>query len=68
MIAMEVFMDIFSLRRQGFSMRFIAKKLGIHRNTVKKYLKQGGPPNYRKRKRKASILDPYKPIIEDYLA
>jgi len=35
MISMEVFMDIFALRRQGFSLRYIAKKLGIHRNTVK---------------------------------
>ena len=35
MIAMEVFMDILALRRQGMSMRSIAKRLGIHRNTVK---------------------------------
>ena len=36
MIITEVFMDILALHRQGYSMRWIAKKLGIHRNTVKK--------------------------------
>ena len=67
MIAMEVFMDIFALRRQGMSMRLIARKLGIHRNTVKKYLEGNRPPVYRKRARKASILDPFKPAIDAYL-
>ena len=38
MIATEVFMDILSLHRQGLTMRAIARKLVIHRNTVKKYL------------------------------
>ncbi len=38
MITAEVFMDIISLHRQGVSMRSIAKKLGIHRNTVKKHI------------------------------
>lgn len=70
MIGSEVFMDIFSLHRQGHSMRHIAKTLGIHRNTVKKYLQEGKgkPLQYRKNKRNDSILDPFKPIIEDYLS
>ena len=38
MITTEAFMDIISLHRQGFSMRAIAKKLGIHRRTVKKHI------------------------------
>jgi len=67
MISMEVFMDIFALRRQGFSLRYIAKKLGIHRNTVKKYLETGSVPQYRKRKRRTSILDPFKGVIDDFL-
>jgi len=64
---MEVFMEVFTLRRQGYSLRYIAKKLGIHRNTVKKYLEAGTVPQYRKRKRQASILDPFKGTIEDFL-
>ena len=38
MICTEAFMDILAFHRQGHSMRWIAKKLGIHRNTVKKYI------------------------------
>ena len=34
MISTEVFMDILALHRQGHSMRWIAKKLGIHRDTA----------------------------------
>ena len=67
MISMEVFMDIFALRRQGFSVRYIAKKLGIHRNTVKKDLESGSPPQYRKKKRAVSILDPFKQDIDAFL-
>lgn len=55
MIAMEVFMDIIALRRQGCSLREISRKLGIHRNTVTKYL-NGEKPQYRKFKRKDLIL------------
>lgn len=67
MISMEVFMDIFSLRKQGFSMRAIAKKLGIHRNTVKNHLAGGKLPVYSKNKRKLSLLDPYHQLIQDFL-
>lgn len=68
MITMEVFMDILTLHRQGFSMRAIAKKLGIHRNTVKKHISGKTVPQYHKNKRKSSILDPYRQLIDDYLA
>ena len=34
MITEEAFMDILALHRQGHIMRFIAKRLGLHRNTV----------------------------------
>ncbi|WP_073379637.1 IS21 family transposase [Desulfofustis glycolicus] len=61
-------MDIISLQRQGFSQRDIAKKLGIHRNTVKKYLENPAVPAYHKSIKRASILDPYRQLIDDYLA
>ena len=61
-------MDIISLHRQGLSLRAIAKKLGIHRNTVKKYITGKRFPQYRKNKRQKSILDPYYQIIDDFLA
>ncbi len=68
MITMEVFMDIISLHRQGMSLRTIAKKLGVHRNTVKKYVEGGPMPLYRKGMERKSILDPYRQLIDDFLA
>ncbi len=59
MIAWEVYMDIVALHRQGLSERAIARKLGIHRNTVKKYIRSGQTPKYKKKKRRDSILAPY---------
>ena len=41
--------------------------LGIHRKTVKKHIETDAFPQYHKRKRGISILDPYKQIINDYL-
>ena len=67
MIALEVYMDILSLHRQGITMRAIARKLGIHRNTVKKYLQNPQAPRYHKSKRKESILTPYHKMIDDWL-
>ncbi|MCX5881272.1 MAG: IS21 family transposase [Deltaproteobacteria bacterium] len=61
-------MDIFALRRQGFSFRTIAHKLGIHRETVKKYLQENRPPGeLRRENHKESILAPFQQTIEDFL-
>jgi len=60
-------MDILALHRQGHSMRWIAKTLGIHRNTVKKYITQKKQPQYNNQKRRVSILEPYHQIIRDWL-
>jgi transposase len=67
MIPTEVFMDILALHRQGQSMRQIARELGIHRNTVKKYVTERRPPRYRKRKRRDTILAPFQQMIRDWL-
>ncbi|MGB5424991.1 MAG: hypothetical protein WBN03_22690 [Desulfobacterales bacterium] len=67
MICTEAFMDILAFHRQGHSMRWIAKSLGIHRNIVKKYSIQKKQPQYQKQKRRESILGPYHQIIRDWL-
>ena len=56
------------LSRKGMSQRKIGKKLGISRNTVKKYLEKPEFPESRWgiRKRK-SLLDPYRDNIEVWL-
>jgi len=63
MIALEVWVDIRSLERQGHSIRRIARETGLSRNTVRRYLRGEEPPRYSPRPKKASLLDPYK----DYL-
>ena len=67
MISWEVYMDIVTLHRQGLSARAIAKKLGIHRNTVKKYIQARQPPNHKITPRRKSLLAPYHQIIADFL-
>lgn len=47
MLTTGVFMDIIAMHRQGLSMRSIAKKLGIHRNTVKTHIEASSFPRYR---------------------
>ena len=63
MISKEVWVDIKSLHRQGFSIRHIARELGISRVTVRRYLRNDEPPRYVRTKTKPSLLDPHK----DYL-
>jgi transposase len=67
MISEEVFMDIIAMHRKGLSVRKISRTLGIHRKTVKKQIEAKAFPQYCKRKRSVSILEPYKQIINDYL-
>lgn len=64
MLVKEQFMEILILHRQGFSNRQIAKRTGLSRNTVKKYLQdQETPPIYKSRKQRVTKLDQY----HDYL-
>jgi len=61
-------MDIHQLASQGLSHRAIARKLGVHRATVKKYLEhpeQAG--TYHLQQPRSSLLDPYVETIEAWL-
>lgn len=61
-------MDILSLHRKGLKQRAIARKLGISRNTVKKYIEDPelvlSPAKPRQRN---SLLDPFHDNIEAWL-
>ena len=61
-------MDILTLHRRGLKQRAIARKLGISRNTVKKYIEKPAlafePSQGRKR---GSQLDPYKDNIKAWI-
>ena len=67
MISTEVCMDIFQLKRAGHSIRFIARKLKLHRKTVRKYLESNSLPEYKRKEKKPSILEPYHQAIRDFL-
>jgi transposase len=67
MVGKEECMEIWALKRQGYSNRAIARKLGIHRKTVSKYLAAKEFPQYRTVKRQ-SALEPYYGMIGDWLS
>ncbi|OGW42243.1 MAG: hypothetical protein A2010_01915 [Nitrospirae bacterium GWD2_57_9] len=67
MVGKEECMDIWALKRQGCSIRAIARKLGIHRKTVRKYLENKEFPKYRSANRKSG-LEPYHQMITDWLS
>jgi len=57
-------LDILILHRKGLSQRKIARKLGISRNTVKKYIdNQGYPEGEQKKRKRKSLLDPFTDTI-----
>ena len=66
MVGKEECMEIWVLKRQGYSNRAIARKLGVHRKTVKKYLETKAFPAYQAVERK-SALEPYYGIIHEWL-
>jgi transposase len=53
-------MEIRILRRQGKSLRTIAKETGLSVNTVRKYLEKKGKPSYKKRAPRKGKLDAFK--------
>jgi len=61
-------LDIITLHRKGLKQRAIARKLGVSRNTVKKYIENPDlafePPPPRSRK---SLLDPYRDNIKAWI-
>jgi transposase len=67
MLKRDNFMEILILNKQGMGIRAIAKKLGISRNTVRKYLKNRASPQYSMRPKAKSKLDDFKPHIDQRL-
>jgi len=61
-------LDILLLHRKELTQREIARKLGISRNTVKKYIEnQGYPDTDRSKTSRKSLLDPFRGNIVSWL-
>ena len=64
-------MEIYQLKQQGFKIRRIAKKLGISRTTVYKYLEKSPDEMsswMASTKTRAKKLDPYEMVIQTWLS
>lgn len=68
MLAQEEVFVIHDLHHQGLSVRAIARRLGLDRNTVRKYLRSGlQAPRYGPRVAMSSLLDPYRAYLQQRL-
>ena len=68
MIGMPAINSIRQLRRDGLSITDIASATGVSRDTVYKYLKKDDfSPQLPAKQKRASKLDPYRPLIESWL-
>jgi transposase len=66
MLNQEKLVDIHVLHRQGMSIRGIARELNLSRNTVRRYLRDAAKtPVYRQREAESSMLDAFKPYIQE---
>jgi transposase len=63
MLQKEQWMQIHVLKAQGVSVREIARRLGISRNTVTRYLASEEVPRYKQREPRPTKLDPFHAYI-----
>jgi transposase len=66
MLLQESWMDIRALKAQGFSQRAVARRLGVHRDTVRRVWEESEPRRYR-RKPGPTKLDGFKEHLESRL-
>lgn len=66
MLTKEDYIVIKTLKKRGVYNKDIAAELGVHPKTVSRALKREGAP--KPRKQRGSILDPYKPSVDELLA
>ena len=66
MLRMEDYIVIKALKERGVYQKDIAEQLGVHPKTVSRALRREGAPE-KKRKKRGSKLDPFKPLIDELL-
>jgi excisionase family DNA binding protein len=68
MLTLEEAVTIEVLKKQGRGLREIARELGVSRNTVRKYLRDGKLPQYKPRPARPTKLDAFEPYLRERLA
>jgi transposase len=68
MIKEEGVVEMMILKRQGYSIRGIARELGISRNTVREYLRTGKTSAYSDRPKRKTRLDGFTDYIQGRVA
>lgn len=58
-------MEMWVLKKQGRSIRQIAREMGMARNTVRRYLREQRTVRYGPRRARPCKLDPYKGILQE---
>ena len=66
MLGLEDFMTIQAMVKRGVYLCDIAEQLGVHPRTVRRALQRGGAPP-RRAGRRGSLLDPYRPVVDQLL-
>ena len=67
MIRREVVMEVMYLHRQGLRKRAISRRLGIHRDTVSRYLAGGGEQKPYDTSGRQTLLEPFRDRIRAWL-
>ena len=66
---MDQFLEVRDMHHQGISRLEIARRTGLDRKTIRKYLRSGsGPPRPQKRSPRNSLIDPYREYLNARLA
>ena len=60
--------EINDYKRQGLNVSQISDLTGYSRPTIRKYLAQTNPPRYGPRPPRPTLLDPYKPFLQERMA
>jgi transposase len=63
MVGVEAALEIRVLHRHGKSIREIAREMGVSRNTVRRYLRDGEAERYKPRPPRPTKLDPFKGYV-----
>lgn len=67
MLGSGTVIKLHEMKATGKSIRAISRETGHSRNTIRRYLRAEGLPERKPRSRRSSKLDPFKPLLHQYM-